>query len=207
MSNIALNTSKLPITGKLVKGKTIITKSTNNPNVPGNTAALALFSTAQEDLDAANAAYEAAKQQLAMLQTARDNALNQWNTTLVGLAGVTESATGGDAEKIQSAGFDVRATPTPPQPVGQVANVRVSFNGTPGYSDVRWDRETNADAYMVQCSADPITEAGWRNMGTMTEAKFTGNGATPGQRCWFRIAGVNRLGEGPWSEPALRPVM
>ena len=207
MSNIALNTSKLPIADKLVKGQDIITKSTSNPNVPGNTAPLAAFSTAQTALTAANSAYEANRQEAAMLMTARDNALNTWNTTLVGLAGFTESATGGDAEKIQSAGFDIRATPTPPQPVAQVANVRVSFNGTPGYSDVRWDRDPQADAYMVQCSPDPITDASWKNMGTVAEAKYTGNGATPGQKCWYRIAGVNRLGQGPWSEPALRPVM
>ena len=207
MSNIALKTNKLPIPEKLVKGQDIITKSTANPNVPGNTTALAAFSTAQTNLTTANAAYEANRQEAAMLMTARDNAETEWNTTLVGLAGLTESVTGGDAEKIQSAGFDIRATPTPPQPVGQVKNVRVSFNGTPGYSDVRWDRDPHADAFMIQCSPEPITETSWKNMGTVTEAKYTGNGATPGQKCWYRIAGVNRLGQGPWSEPALRPVM
>ena len=207
MSIIAINAAKLPIAEKLVKGQDIITKSTSNPNVPGNTAPLAAFSTAQTALTAANAAYEPNRQAAATLMTARDNALEEWNTTLTGLAGFTESATGGEAEKIQSAGFAVRGSATPAKPVGQVQNVRVSYNGTPGYSNVRWDRETNADAYMVQCSADPITETSWKNMGTVTKPKFEGNGATPGIKCWYRIAAVNGVGEGPWSEPALRPVM
>lgn len=207
MSIIAMNVNRLPIAEKLVKGQDIITKSTSNPNVPGNTAPLAAFSTAQTKLTAANAAYEANRQAATTLMTARDNALDEWNTTLTGLAGFTESATGGVAEKIQSAGFAVRGSATPPRPVGQVQDVRVSYNGTPGYSDVRWERETSADAYMVQCSPDPITEASWKNMGTVTRAKFEGNGATPGQKCWYRVAAVNALGAGPWSEPALRPVM
>jgi len=33
------------------------------------------------------------------------------------------------------------------------------------------------------------------------------SGAEPGKVCWFRICAVNVLGQGPWSEPARRPVM
>jgi hypothetical protein len=41
----------------------------------------------------------------------------------------------------------------------------------------------------------------------VTEAKFEGNGTIPGQKYWYCVAGVNKLGQGPWSKPALRPVM
>jgi hypothetical protein len=101
----------------------------------------------------------------------------------------------------------VRAEPSPAQPVSQVENVKVLFNGFPGHSEVRWKRETNADAYVVERSADPITPTGWDNLGTVTEAKCEGNGTIPGQKCWYRVAAVNKLGQGPWSEPALRPVI
>lgn len=83
----------------------------------------------------------------------------------------------------------------------------MGFTGNPGDSEVRWKREKNADAYVVQVSPEPITDTSWKNMGTVTEPKFEGNGATPDQTCWYRAAGVNRLGQGPWSEPALRPVL
>jgi hypothetical protein len=207
MATIAINTSKLPIADKLVKGQDIITKSTSNPNVPGNTTVLATFNTAQQALDAANAAYEGIRQQAKQLITARDAAETGWNTAISGLAAFTESTTGGDATKILSTGFDVKADPAPPQPVDQIENVKVLFTGTPGYSEVRWKRETHSDAYVVQCSPEPITETSWKAMGTVTEPKYIGNGAIPGQKCWYRVAGVNRLGQGAWSEPALRPVM
>ncbi len=204
---MAINTSGLPVLQKLAKGQTIITRSTNNPNVPGNAPLLAVVSTAQAALAAAQAAVEANRTLAKQLIADRDTAEAAWDLAIGGLAGFTDSATDGSPDKILTTGYDVKSAPVPPQPVAQVANVRVSFNGTPGYSDVRWDRQPQSDAYMVQCCQDPISEAGWKNMGTVRDAKFTGNGATPGQRCWYRVAGVNRLGAGPWSEPALRPVM
>ena len=207
MANIAINTSKLSIPEKLVKGQDIITMSTGNAKVPGNAALVTVLSTAQQGLASANSAYEQGRQDCKQMLLTRDAALETWNAAVTGLAGFTESATGGNAPYIVSAGFDVKAAPAPPQPVGQVLNVRVSFTGDPGYSEVRWKRETHADAYVVECSQEPITETSWRNMGTVAEVKYVGNGAIPGQKCWYRVSAVNRAGRGPWSEPALRPVM
>jgi len=207
MSLIVMNTSKLPIADKLVKGQDIITKSTNNPDVPGNTAALAAFAAAQADLEAANAAYEASRTACIECQSARQDKLNVWNTTLTGLAGVTENITQGNKTKILSTGFGVKSPPSPPNPMAQVLNVRVSYTGNPGYSEVRWQRMTGADAYVVECSPEPITETSWKNMGTVGEVKYVGNGAVPGHKCWYRVAAVRGSDQGPWSEPALRPVM
>ena len=137
----------------------------------------------------------------------RDSALEAWMQAITALAAFTESATGGDADKILSAGFGVKGLPSPEQPVGQVQNVRVTFNGEPGKSVLRWKRDRNADAYVIQCCQDPIVDNEWVYLATTPETKFTGNGAIPGQRCWYCVAAVNRLGQGPWSEPALRPVM
>ncbi len=202
-----MNVSSLTIPEKLVKGQDIITKSTSNPGVPGNTAVLAAFSAAQVAFTAANAAYEAVRQQARQLMTERDTAEQEWVASMNILAAFTESATDGDAAKIESAGFGVKAAPAPPQPVAQILNVKVTFTGMPGHSEVRWKRETNADAYVVERSADPITSTSWDNVGTVAEARYEGNGAIPGQKYWYRVAAVNRLGQGPWSEPALRPVM
>ncbi len=207
MPTVATNTYRLPIVKKLSRGTTIIELSTGNPNVPGNEAALAAFAAAQAELGAAQAAYLAAVQAAQQLLAARDALVTKWNNTLNNLAGFTECATSGQPGKVLSTGFGVRAGKSPPRPVDQITKVAVAYTGTPGYSEVTWRRDPRADAYRVQWSAEEITADGWREVGVVTEASFTGNGATPGQRCWYRVAGVNRLGQGPWSEPALRPVM
>ena len=70
-----------------------------------------------------------------------------------------------------------------------------------------WKRDRHASAYRVQRSPERITDTSWEEMGTVTEASYIGNGVIPGQQYWYRVAAVNRLGQGPWSQPALRPVM
>ena len=207
MAIIAINVSTLTLPQRLVKGQQIITMSTGNTNVPGNTALVTALTAAQAVLNTGNNAYEEARQTLKGLLATRDAGLVNWNIAVTNLAAFTESATAGDADKILTTGFDVRSAGTPPQPVTQVENVKVTYTGMPGYSAVQWKRETNADAYVVERSPEPITATGWDNVGTVTEAKYTGNGATPGQKYWYRVAAVNKLGQGPWSEPALRPVM
>lgn len=207
MTTIVLNVSKLTLLQKLAKGQDIITKSTNNPSVPGNTAALATFVTAQTALTEANAALEAHRQTGDTLLTARDNALATWLLSLQGLAGTTQAITNGNAEEFESAGFDARAERQTPQPVVQVENVKVSFTGMPGHSAVLWKRQGQSDAYVVERSPEPITATSWENVGTVSEAKYEGNGAVPGQKYWYRVAAVNNLGQGPWSMPAERPVM
>jgi len=209
MATIALHVRKPTILEKTLKGADIITKSTNNPDVPGNATSLAAFSTAQNALVAANAAYEGLLQQADQLRVVRDGALEDWYTALNGLAGVTVNATTGVADKILSAGFDVRREPVRrrPMPVPQIDNVKVSYTDRPGYSQVTWKEEAEADAYVLQLCADPMTEAGWKDLDPVTEPVFVGNGVTPGQKYWYRVAGVGSLGRGAWSEPALRPVM
>ena len=126
---------------------------------------------------------------------------------LTGLAGVTETVTGGVPSKILSTGFGVKAARTPTQPVEQVVNVKVSFTGEPGHSAVEWKPNSNATGYVLECADDANEPGSFQYKATVREAHWEGNGAVPGKMCWFRVAALNRLGQGPWSEPALRPVM
>lgn len=206
MAIIALNTSKLPIPAKIVRGQEIITKSTGNPNVPGNTAALTAFTNAQADFVAANDAYEGSRGTCMNLGIARQNALDAWNTALTGLAALTESLTQGDADKITSTGFDVRGVPTPPQPLPAPINLLVNTNGSPGVSKLTWRLE-GADSFLVEMSPEPITDESWEQVAVTTKMRAEVPGAEPGKACWFRVAGVNATGQGPWSEPGRRPVM
>lgn len=207
MAKIALNTDKLPIPQKLAKGQQIITMSTNNANVPGNAALLAALTAAQADLAAKQMAADEARKAAAEAFAARDASLALWQVAAQNLAGLTQTATGGVESKILSAGFDVRSQPVPPVPVAQVEHLMVALSDRPGYSDLDWKADTNADAYAVQSSPDPMTDTSWGMPEMVVGVKVTVNGATPGQKRWYRVAAVNRLGQGPWSEPVPRPLM
>ena len=207
MSIIAINTAKLPLADKLGRGQEIITKSTSNPDVPGNAAVLAAFVTAQDALTGAMNDEVAARSAVTQKVTVRQDALVEWTTTLNALAGFTGSATGGEAAAIESAGFGVRAPRTPPQPLPAPEGLVAKTNGTPGHTLLSWPPLAGAKSYIVQISPDPMTAASWSFARTCTTASADVNGAEAGKRYWYRVAGVNGKGQGPWSEPACRPVI
>jgi hypothetical protein len=207
MATIKINVDGLPLAQKILKGQDIVTKETANPNVPGNTAILAAFSTAQTALQTAVAAAIAARGASMQATTAQKDAEAEWKNQLTLLAAFTETATGGDAAKIETTGFEVREGPTPTPPLGAVESLMVRLNGAPGHSKLKWKRLAGADGYVVQGSADPITATSWSQGMISTKTSLMANGAVAGQQYWYRVAGFNALGQGPWSAIAPRPVM
>lgn len=207
MSHIAINISKLSIPDKIVKIQAILGKSTNNPSVPGNADEVADLAAALAALISANGAYEAARQTCKQMMANRETALATAVAKVGALASITELVTEGNAAFILSAGFDVRAEPTPVPELSAPINVRAETNGTPGHTYVSCNPLTDAKGYLVQKCPDPLTEAGWVTVAAPTKASCDTNGVQPGMKTWYRMCGVNARGQGPWSEPALRPVM
>lgn len=207
MPKIALKVRKLPILAKLLQDSVIIERSTDNPRVPGNTEALARFVAAQEKLDATAAEYMTLQQTCKQKLTTRNDAVAEWLASLSGLAYVTEAVTGDDAVACLSAGFVLCAEASPTAALVAPNPVRVETNGRPGRTKVSCAPLAGAVAYVVEGCAGPLSEDVWVQLAIGTSASFEVDGAEPGQRYWFRLAGVNALGLGTWSEPALRPVL
>ena len=207
MSQITTNLSNLTVDQKIARGGSIISKSTNNPLVPGNGPTLSVFSTEQAAFNAANTAVQGARDSLRQQLAARDAVEQRWTAACNTLADFTQIATGGNEVSILSTGFGVRAARTPAQPLTAPTALSVQTNGSPGISKLRWNPVTGAVSYLVQCSPEPITETSWTQVATPTKANVEIPGADPGKPCWFRSAAVGPAGEGPWSGPAQRPVM
>jgi hypothetical protein len=207
MAHVACNVSELSNNDQLEKGAEVIQKSTGNPHVASAADELAALVTAQAAYAAANAAYDAWETTREELKAARDTAKRAWMGAFGAYAGVVQAVTGGVAEWILSTGLGVRRKPTPPQPLPAPTNVRVVTNGTPGHSTISCDPLPDAKAYIVQKTTDPDAEGGWVTVANPTKATCDTNGVTPGTKVWYRICGVNPKGQGPWSEPAARPLM
>ena len=207
MAKIKIDVTRLSVAQKLVASAEFINLGTGNPNVPGNAALLTALTTAQTALQAAECAAEEARTVAKQRTKDRDAALDGWTTAVNNLAGFTQSATGGDPGKILSAGFDVCKPPTPvPTPEG-VLGLTVQLNGSPGHSRVSWNATDGADGYLLQGSPDPMTPSSWRTPVISMKTKIDANGAAPGEPYWYRVAAFNSGGQGPWSQPASRPVM
>lgn len=207
MATITTNISGLNILQKTEKGITLISMGTDNALVPGNAASLAAFSAAQDALFTANADVQATRDTLAHQIALRDAAELDWNDKCTKLATFTQMATGGVETSILSSGFGVRGPNVPKPPLSAPANVSASLNGSPGNTKVKWTGVTGAVSYLVEMSPDPMTPTSWVQVATPTKTSCDAAGAQPGKLAWFRVAGVNNTGAGPWSTPAQREVM
>ncbi len=207
MAIITTNTSRLPVVEKCARGTCIITMSTDNPDVPGNAAAVAAFSAIQDELVATNAAVQAARSSLNELLMKRDDAEKRWDRGIAQLASLTEALTEGDPARITSAGFGIRTTTGRPQPLPAPTGLQAATNGFPGKTKLSWDGLDGALLYFIEMSLDPGIPVTWTYRTTSTKTTCELDGAEPGQTAWFRVAAVNATGQGPWSAPARRPVM
>ena len=205
MALITTNTSRLSVVDKCTRGSVIITGSTDNPLVPGNAAQLAAFAENQAALVAKNAEVELARTTLAALLVERDVAEAEWDRGISLLASLTEALTQADPAAMLSAGFGFRGRNTPSQPLPAPEQVQAMTNGSPGKTKLRWQGLDGTVSYSVEMNTT-LDPQGWRHVTTATKSSCEVDGAEPGKPCWFRVAGVNPLGRGPWSSPALRPV-
>jgi hypothetical protein len=207
MAIITTNTSRLPVVQKCARGATIISLSTDNPRVPGNDAARAAFSAIQDDLVAANLAVELARDTLAEALSRRDDAEKRWDRGIAQFAGLTEALANSDPTAILSTGFGVRGVNAKPQPLPAPEGVKALTNGFPGRTKLTWEGVEGAVIYLIEMSLDPDQPVNWNPTEPTTRTTCEVDGAEPGQHAWFRVAAVNAAGQGPWSTPALRPVM
>jgi len=207
MGQVVLNVNRLTFRKQIAKGAVVIAQSTNNPNAPGNDDELAEFVAAQAAFEAANTDWEAIRSTAKAKTAERKRAFMVWKAKLKALAAKTESVTGGKLAAVLSTGLELRSAASPPQPLAAPMDVHVATNGAPGMSKLDWTPLAGAVSYLVESCADPIIPDGWAQIATPTKAACTVNGAEPGKKRWYRIAGVGALGQGPWSNPAARPVM
>jgi hypothetical protein len=207
MGQVVLNIDGLTFLEQIGKSADVIAKSTNNAQVAGNADELAALVVTHAAFVAANTACEAAKTAAKAKTAERKAAANAWKADLKLLAAKTESLTGGEPAAVLSTGFELKSDPTPTQPLEAPQGVRVATNGTPGKTKLAWEPLAGAVSHVVEGCPDPVTEEGWEQLATPTKSSCTVDGAEPGKKHWFRIAGVNTIGQGPWSDPVCRPVM
>lgn len=205
MAKVKTNIHKLTKAGELLYGDNLVAKAPAGPPPAGSP--LAAFLAAHADYKAKNAA-SASTRMTSKTATTEEKASRQaWKQAVSIYAASVQSSTGGDAAAIQTLGFDVQQPPTPMQPVGQVLNLKVVLTELEGYSRLSWDADPQATHYVIESSVDPIVAGSFKFYATSDVPFYTGNGAVAGQKCWYRVAAVNTLGQGGWSDPAQRPVM
>jgi hypothetical protein len=204
MSKIKLNFVRLSIAEKVARAQQIVDALTGNTNFPTPSPALASITTGINDLNAAFAEAQAARQvakEKTSIQNEKEGLLDQ---LIAKLAAYVESVAGSNESLILSAGMDMRSAPVasntvPEQPQGLTPTV----GDRDGEVDLSWDTVAGARSYVIDKSTDP-TATSWSHAGVSTKSSFTATGLTSGTRYWFRVAAINNRGQSGWSDPAMK---
>lgn len=205
MAKVKLGLTEEPVPDIIDECRAIVTAMTGNANFPTPNPALAGLTTQINTLESKQQAAEAARQAALMKTSERDAARAALLANMSLLAAYVESASGGVAEKIQSAGMAVRAEGTP-SAMTQVTGLESSPGDDAGEVDLVWDPVKGRLTYEIQSSPDPITPTSWVHRASVSKSTAVLTGLPSATRCWFRVRAIGPNGPGPWSDPATKVV-
>jgi hypothetical protein len=183
------------------QGTTIKTAMTGNANFATPNPTLATFGAGVTGLQSAITARQVAEDAAKAATEALHTAIGNYKLLAIQLAAYAENITGGDAVKLESGGFELRASPSPIGQLGQVEDLKLKINGFPGRLHARWKPLHGAMSYDVQVSPTPLVEASWMNVSGSSKSFTTIEDLTSGTRMYVRVRGIGKSPAGPWSEP------
>jgi hypothetical protein len=200
MSTAKVGVDGLSVPVKIQYVRRLVAAISGNPNFPAPTPSLAVLTAAGDELETLYNEAQAARL-VSKAKTGRQDDQSAALDLLVNqLASYVNSASDGEAVSIESAGFDVRATPTPIGPLPAPTDLQVRPGDHPGSAEVRWKNVRGAVAYSIERAADaPVLTFGV--IGSSTRKQASLNSMVSGQKYWFRVAAIGAAGQSAWSDP------
>lgn len=192
---MALKLSRLSVPEKIEKSRFIVSSMTTNAFfIAPNPVPIPTLAVITADVNALETAYIAAKgggkDETAMMH-AKEEVLNKDLLILAAYVQMVSNNNGANAEAVAlSSGMDIKHIP-----VHTAHEFSVSSTGRPGEIKTV-TRYFNRSVFHWQMSTDGIT---WQTIGMTTRAKLIKGGLVSGQRYYFRVAVIDKEGQGPWS--------
>lgn len=200
MSQIKLAVSSISDEDLLTLVETICNCCTGNVNFPTPNPTL-IAMTAAATAGRTSLAAELQAHDLAKLKTTeRKTTMATLRAMTVQFASYVDNTSAGDAAKIESAGLQVRKTPTPVGPINPPNNLKVLTGPSEGDMRINWTNPKHSvSCELQQCNGSPT--ATWESITITTRGKYSVSGLTPGSQYSFRIRAIGTAGPSPWSDP------
>ncbi|HET8963443.1 MAG TPA: fibronectin type III domain-containing protein [Chitinophagales bacterium] len=205
MSKVKLELDKLTNEEIVNLAETIITNMTGNANFTTPNPTLADLTTAKAlALNKINNANNK-RQQSENATVQEGSAISSLKSLLTLEASYVDNESGGDADKITSAGMAVRSTASPKPIPEKVTDLNLTQGDDEGEVDLIWHPQTKfVSTYSIRYTYGNIDTPDWQNAPVSpTKSKYTLTGLTKGQQVWIEVAGNNAQGKGGWSDPAV----
>lgn len=200
MSYAKLGLDGLTVPAKIQYTRRFAEALTGNPNFPNPIPAIAVLTAQADSLEIAYNEAQAARLISKSKTTLQDEQNAATDLLVAQLASYVDSASGGDATKIESAGFEVRATPTPIGALPAPTDVQVLPSEHAGTAELKWKSVYGAKAYAIERAPDGDNLA-WNIIGTATKKQASLNSMVSGTKYWFRISAIGSAGQSAWSDP------
>ena len=200
---VKIGLKRKPNTVIIDKAKALVTAIDGNPNFPTPNPTLVNFQAAIDLAEASlNARIVGETEQAARVAKENEDVRALYGR-IVALANHVQDVSGGDEQKILSAGFAVRDQPSSPQPLAVVLDFLATAGDDAGEIDLTWSPVKYARGYQVECKLH--NDAGvWAPVKFGTKSKMTVTGLTSGTTYAFRMRAVGSAGEGPWSDESVK---
>ncbi len=160
--------------------------------------------TARDAFEAAITAAGVAEQDFKAKVSLKNDKRRVLEGLLTDRGGYVDRVSGGDATKILTSGFEVRATPSPVGAMTAPLHLTSSMGDMSGEIDLQWDPVKGAKSYIVECRTHGATPGSWTQAKICTSSRISVTGLTPGQEYAFRVRAVGSAGEGPWSDETVK---
>jgi hypothetical protein len=200
MSQVKLDFDHKSIPQKLQKADTIVTKSTGNPILATDAAAVDAVRLAAYNLNISANNAKAADVAAVTAHSQQDTDEAALNAAVSALGGIVQTNSGGDETEILSTGFDVRSSSHAPVVLEAPQHVSVTTGDLAGVLDVACDAHKGV-SFLPQFTTDLTGAAGWQNGLVSRASHMKISGLVSGTKYAVRLAMIGAgQTQGPWSD-------
>lgn len=179
---------------KIENDRFIVTSMTGNPNFSTPSPTLASITTAINALETAYLTAQGGGVDDTAMMHARQDALDALMKTLgYYVEGIANNNPLTAEAVVLSAGMAIKNSST-----RQAREFSVDPGEHPGEVWLQTKYARNA-SFVWQMSTNPLNETDWNIIGVSTQSSFAKTGLTSATRYYFRVAVVDKNGQGPWS--------
>mgnify|MGYP001627379036 CR=1 FL=1 len=205
MTAFKLDLKMKSVLQKLAMGAAHITAMDGNANYPeaSRVPTDAQFQLAQDDLQQASDAATAAENAWKAALATREAKEEAWDTMIKARANNCEAVTPNNLAALSTVGLPLRSGTAPIGPLPAPANLRATMSDMEGQILLVWDSVHGASSYIVDCKEHDTPEP-WQQVKILKQVRYTSTGHTPGKTYAFRVRAIGPLGEGPWSDEAVK---
>ncbi|MBP9195540.1 MAG: fibronectin type III domain-containing protein [Saprospiraceae bacterium] len=205
MAQLKLELSTLTNEEVIALAETIITSMTGNPNFTTPNPSLADLTAAKTGAQTKVNNANNKRQQSENATVQANNAMSSLKSTITLIGAYVLNESGGDGDKMTSAGMDLKSEGAPKPTPAKVSDVSLTQGDDEGEVDIHWHPQNKVvSTYSIRYTYGDINAPNWQNAPeSPTKSKYTLAGLTKGQQVWIEVAGNNAQGKGGWSDPAV----